>query len=291
MEWFRHDTDAHVDIKVRKLLRDDGLKAYGLYWLVVELLYIYGGSISDDDLREELSFTGGDDLLDELKEKRLLTCEDGVWSCQRVIEEIAFNEENRQKKSSAGKKGNDVRWAEHRRAMAMQSQCDSTASQNNRKASQNIAPNQTKPEPDNTESSSYKNVSQLIRNNSDSCKSADTHDAPAPKKGPEAGAPEKKTYITIINNRGEEVPIYQDLVDMWAKTYPAVDVKAELQRMKSWAISNPTQRKTSQGMTRFCDNWLKREQDRSGTRGSAPRHRDYSDVRPEDLDKEWSWNV
>lgn len=289
MDWFRHDTDAHVDIKVRKLLRDDGLKAYGLYWLVVELLYIYGGSISDDDLREELSMTDGEDLLPTLEEKRLLTCEDGVWSCQRVLEEMAFNEENRQKKSEAGKKGMASRWGN--RVITN----DNTVITKDNKPYQRITADNTltitKPEPDNTESSSYKNVSQLIRNNSDSCKSADPHNAPAPNKGPEAGAPAKKTFITIISNRGDEVPIYQDMVDMWAKTYPAVDVKAELQRMKSWAISNPTNRKTSQGMTRFCDNWLKREQDRAGTRGAAPVRRDYSDVKPEDLDKEWSWNV
>ncbi len=39
VEWFRHDTDARNDIKVRKLLRDSDMGALGAYWLCVEILY------------------------------------------------------------------------------------------------------------------------------------------------------------------------------------------------------------------------------------------------------------
>lgn len=285
MEWFRHDVFARNDIKLRKLARDHGLEGIGAFWIAVEILYAHGGSYPEQNLRDELDFFGRD-LLDDLVSYDLMTIEDGTVRSHRVKGEIEYQEELRQKRAEAGRMGGLAKASNAKQML-------SNAKQNPSNAKQSLAKSSTFTVTDtnNTESSSSKNDSQLIRNNSDSCKSADPHDAPAPKKGPEAGAPAKKTYITIINNRGEEVPIYQDLVDLWAKTYPAVDVKAELQRMKSWAISNPTQRKTSQGMTRFCDNWLKREQDRSGTRGSAPRHRDYSDVRPEDLDKEWSWNV
>lgn len=287
MDWFRHDTDAHIDIKVRKLLRDGGLKAYGLYWLVVELLYVYGGSISDEDLREELSITDGEDLLGLLEEKKLLTCTDGVWSCQRVVEEIAFNEENRQKKVEAGRLGG---LAKASNAKQMLSNAKAEPSTSLAKSSTLTF---TNTRTDNTESSSYKNDLRLISDNSDSCKMAETHSASAPKKGSSAGDADRKTFITIISNTGTEVPIYQDMVDLWTKTYPAVDVKAELQRMKSWSISNPTMRKTFSGMNRFCDNWLKKEQDRSGTKGNAPvRHKDYSDVKPEDFDmKNFNWGV
>lgn len=42
------------------------------------------------------------------------------------------------------------------------------------------------------------------------------------------------------------------------KLYPKVDVPAELRGMRSWLLSNPTKRKTTHGMTRFINSWLKR---------------------------------
>ena len=38
MRWFSHDSDAHDDIKLRRLLRQQGPEGYGLFWLMVEIL-------------------------------------------------------------------------------------------------------------------------------------------------------------------------------------------------------------------------------------------------------------
>ena len=38
MKWTEHETTAHADPKVRKLLRKHGAAAYGLYWFIVELI-------------------------------------------------------------------------------------------------------------------------------------------------------------------------------------------------------------------------------------------------------------
>ena len=38
MRWFSHDSDAHDDIKLRRLLRQQGPEGYGLFWLMVEVL-------------------------------------------------------------------------------------------------------------------------------------------------------------------------------------------------------------------------------------------------------------
>ncbi len=38
LTWFRHDTNAASDAKLSALTFDHGLEAYGLYWLVVELI-------------------------------------------------------------------------------------------------------------------------------------------------------------------------------------------------------------------------------------------------------------
>jgi len=46
---------------------------------------------------------------------------------------------------------------------------------------------------------------------------------------------------------------------------PAVDVMQELRKMKSWLDSNPRRRKTKQGILRFANSWLTREQDKGGS--------------------------
>ena len=52
---------------------------------------------------------------------------------------------------------------------------------------------------------------------------------------------------------------------VWVKAYPACDIKAELNKMKSWLVANPSKRKTR--YERFINNWLSRQQDKGGTRG------------------------
>lgn len=292
MEWFRHDVFARNDIKLRKLARDYGLEGIGAFWIAVEILYSHGGSYPEKNLRDELEFFGRD-LLDSLVSYALIDIEDGTVKSRRVTDEIEYQDELRQKRAEAGRLGGLAKSSNAKQMLSNAKQSLANSSKPKQTLANSGTVTVTVTETDNTESSTYKNNSRLTSNINTSCTPAETHDAPAPKKGPEAAAPEKKTFITIISNRGDEVPIYQDMVDMWAKTYPAVDVKAELQRMKSWALSNPTMRKTYSGMTRFCDNWLKKEQDRAGTRGSAPvRHKDYSDVKPEDFDvKNFRWEV
>lgn len=144
VEWFRHDTDARNDIKVRKLLRDSDMGALGAYWLCVEILYQAGGYVEKTTLSDELSFYEADRYLPALLSHNLIEdVGNDVVTSQRVLSEIKWQEDSRQKKSIAGKKGNDIRWAEHRNAIAMQSQCDRTESQSNRTSSQTIAQDKT----------------------------------------------------------------------------------------------------------------------------------------------------
>lgn len=103
---------------------------------------------------------------------------------------------------------------------------------------------------------------------------------------------EKPVFITIISRTGKEVPIYQDMVDTWKDAYRAVDVEAQLREMKAWSESNPTQRKSEKGMNSFVNNWLSREQDKAEkyeAKSKPVRHKDYSDIKDEDLEKEFHW--
>ena len=62
MKWFRHDTDAHRNRKLRKVIRLHGLQGYGLWFLLLEKIYQVEGDffVKADELWLE-------DLADELK--------------------------------------------------------------------------------------------------------------------------------------------------------------------------------------------------------------------------------
>ena len=111
IEWFRHDTDARNDIKIRKLLRDNDPGALGAYWMCVEMIYQSGGYAEETAIAEELSFYNMDKFIPALVEHGLLEdVGNGVLTSQRVLSEIAYWEKTRQKKSDAGKKGMASRW-------------------------------------------------------------------------------------------------------------------------------------------------------------------------------------
>lgn len=83
---------------------------------------------------------------------------------------------------------------------------------------------------------------------------------------PDKSAPNPSGISLLLNDKTYyDVPT--DKIEMWEQTYPAVDVKAELRRMIAWLDSNPTKRKTRQGIGRFINNWLARTQDSGGTKG------------------------
>ena len=51
MKWFKHDSDAHTDAKLRKLRIRYGAEGYGIYWYCLELI---SGNIERDNLTFEL---------------------------------------------------------------------------------------------------------------------------------------------------------------------------------------------------------------------------------------------
>ena len=75
-------------------------------------------------------------------------------------------------------------------------------------------------------------------------------------------APSSPVVISIILNDKTKYPITEADVEGWKDLYPAVDIMQELRKMKGWADSNPTKRKTKSGIKRFINAWLAKEQDR-----------------------------
>lgn len=246
MDWFRHDTNAQGDIKIRKLLHKHGVCAYGAFWLIVELLYRQDGKASAQDIADEFDLIDAEDMKKILENSGLFDIdEDGSWSSKRVYKEIEFQNEARKKKVEAGRIGG---LAKANNAITKSSNAKATLKQCHSNALAKPSTIPTIPTiPTNNKGNSNELLAESYASTSD-----------------EVSAGESPIIITLLNNRNEEVPIRENLVKMWEIAYPAVDVRAELQKMKAWCMSNPKLRKTSQGMTRFCDNWLKKNQDESG---------------------------
>ena len=99
---------------------------------------------------------------------------------------------------------------------------------------------------------------------------------PEPPESEESEQPEdpqKSTpeFISIILNDGSLYPVTVAAVERYEKLYPSVDVRQELRNMVGWSESNPTKRKTKNGIARFITSWLSRKQDSGGTNGIQPR--------------------
>ena len=106
VEWFRHDLNAHDDLKIRKLLRNYGECAYGAYWLIVELLYQQGGSASAEVISDTFELMSSPNMKEILAESGLFQIsEDGTWTSKRITEEFAYQEERRKKIVEAGRMG------------------------------------------------------------------------------------------------------------------------------------------------------------------------------------------
>lgn len=78
--------------------------------------------------------------------------------------------------------------------------------------------------------------------------------------------PPDPPVVSIPLNNNTEFGVTQPMIDEWVQAYPAVDVVQELREMRTWSAANPTQRKTSRGVTAFICRWLGKEQDRGGAR-------------------------
>ena len=65
-------------------------------------------------------------------------------------------------------------------------------------------------------------------------------------------------------NDGSEYAVHQSIVTEFDRLYPSVDVAQTLREIRGWCLTNPTKRKTINGVNRFISAWLSREQDKHG---------------------------
>ncbi len=78
-------------------------------------------------------------------------------------------------------------------------------------------------------------------------------------------SPQKRTLKIFFNFESEKWEnIQKKDIERWGKTYSACDIEYELLSMADWLISNPEKKKSN--YKSFISRWLRKEQDRGGTK-------------------------
>jgi hypothetical protein len=127
--WFKHDYDAIDDDKITIIIDQLGLEGYGIYWMLIEKLR------GRDDFK--MPFTTIPSLARKYcttseKIKAIVTQynlfeydEEGFFFSRSLIERMQSWIDLKEKRSLAGKKGNEARWGSN--LIANESQTDSNA--------------------------------------------------------------------------------------------------------------------------------------------------------------------
>lgn len=135
--YFPHDYYARNDPKLQRLLIDFGLAGIGAYWCIVEILYENGGVCRKCDTRAiAFGLHCDESLVANVLENYDLfekTAEGDYFSAS-ANDRIARRAEVAEKRSAAGRKGNEVRWKNGSIANASESVANAT--ENHRKTSQ-----------------------------------------------------------------------------------------------------------------------------------------------------------
>lgn len=79
----------------------------------------------------------------------------------------------------------------------------------------------------------------------------------------------KKPRIDLVNGRW--VGVNEETINAWEAAFPALDLKAELNRAAAWIISNPALAPKSQ-FGRFLNSWFTKNQNQASLR-SIPTER------------------
>lgn len=249
MKWFKHDSDASSDAKIKKLLIRHGAIGYAVYFHCLELI---AGNVSNDNITFELEHDSEiiadnlrikgtaeksgvqvvEEIMHYIVQLELFENHDGRITCFKMIKRLDSSMTGNpafRKLIADAKNSHDLMDESHDSVMMRH---DSVMLEENR-----IEKNRKE-------------------ENINTC-------SELPKKNGSIEA-DKPVYCTIITNTGWEYPITTDLVELWKTTFPAVNIEQQLLSMKSWSVTHPKNRKTKGGMLAFVNNWLSKEQNRAG---------------------------
>jgi len=116
--YFKHDTNARHDPKIKSLINKTGIKGYGCYWIVIEMLRDSSGYKLEDKsfnweiLAEETKMTIDEarQFIKDCVDRELLVMDDGFFYSMSLISRMQDLDEMRRRNSVAGKASAKVRW-------------------------------------------------------------------------------------------------------------------------------------------------------------------------------------
>lgn len=98
MKYFKHDSNASLDVKLKKLLRKYGFAGTGMYWYCVEMiaskLCKENISLALEEDSESLALEGNideslaEEMLNYMVSKKLFTKEDGKILCRSILKRL-----------------------------------------------------------------------------------------------------------------------------------------------------------------------------------------------------------
>ncbi|MFI3254410.1 MAG: hypothetical protein R3Y63_08775 [Eubacteriales bacterium] len=101
----------------------------------------------------------------------------------------------------------------------------------------------------------------VIQSESESISESNPNQNYATGDGRASSALVEAAVFNLPQNDGDLYPVTQKDIDFWQELYPATQVETELRKMIGWLDSNPTKRKTKNGMKKFITGWLGKNQD------------------------------
>lgn len=116
--YFKHDSNARHDVKIKSLINKLGIVAYGRFWILIEILRdssFYRLEINDmawEGMAEDMrcSVEEAKSFIDECVKRELLQQEDGFIYSISLLHRMDKLADLRNKRSIAGKAGADARW-------------------------------------------------------------------------------------------------------------------------------------------------------------------------------------
>lgn len=244
--WFRHDTASMTDTRMQRILRLFGMKGVGIYWCIVEILYVNNGFVElseIDDLAFQLRVES--EVISKLIMDKNIFESDGktFWS-ERVNRELEYqNIISEKARSAANKRWKNNADAYNNDADALPSQFDSNASGMHRQ----------------TDRQRYKDIH--VRKGENRPLSGDIPDS------------DKSVFIFLpkkasARSKSDEYSVSLSVLANLKEKYPNKDVEDELHLMKKWLTKNAENQVVD--VSSFIDRWLSKEGNKKDSKSKVP---------------------
>lgn len=252
MKWFKHDSNASSDAKIKKLLIRHGAVGYAVYFHCLELI---AGNVSNENITFELEHDSeiiadnlrirgtndksGVEIVEEIMryiiDLELFENNSGRITCFKMIKRLDSS------MTSNPKFRKLILEAKEHHELLDESHDSNKESHDTVKSSADtimISDQKVMQEQNRIEQNRKEENIILAQRDESPC-----------------------AVFTLPRLNSDEFPITQDQIDIFSEAYPAVDVLGELKRMKAWLLANKKNQKKD--VLKFANNWLSRTQDQT----------------------------